>query len=309
MKKIVLISVFIMSKTFFISCSEDFSPYGEFIQQYSLNCIIKIDSTRHIATFSRSYDVRDSDPNDITFDPFISGASIQLIYRDSTYTLKDTVIQRTDTSRFKFDQKAYYVDGLKPASPNQIEIRAITPDGKILSSKINLVPSQYITNSPAFLGVNDNMSFQWQPYIEGLWHLPRLLIVYTKLDESPGRIYKVEVPTTFINNAPYYPVLSRMTGVTFLKETIEYEMRKISENDPLKNNYKFFYLTFELLTFDEYLSSYITLAGGFDELSIRLDEINYTNIKGGYGIFGSYKKQTRNVTFDRDYLTYLGYTP
>lgn len=298
-----------MAFSFFNSCSEDFDPYGEFVQQYALNCIIKVDSTRQMATLSRSYEPQNIDPNNGTFDPFISGALVQIIYRDSVYTLRDTLIQRADSSKFKFDLKAYYIDGFKPVAPNKIEIRATAPDGTILSSKIDLVPSLYITSTPGFLGVNENIGFRWQPFVEGLWHLPRLKIVYSKLDETPEKLYTVEVPTRFINNLPYYPEISRSTAIEYSKEAIEFEMRNISINDQQKENYKFYYLTLELLSFDEYLSSYITLAGGFDELSIRLDEINYTNIQGGFGIFGSYKKLVRNVTFDRDYLTYLGYTP
>ena len=309
MKKLVLIIVIFFSEMFFISCEEDFNPYGEFVQQYALNCIIKIDSTRQVATLSRSYDLHNSSPDDIDFDPFVSGALVQLIYRDSVYIMRDTLIQRTDTSRFQFDQRAYYIDGLKPTSPNSIEIIATIQEGVVLSSKINLVPSQYITSSPGFVSIDTDISFLWQPYIEGLWHLPRLKIVYTKLDEYPGQLYTVEVPTIFINSNPYYPSVSRTISVGYSKEALEYKMREISKDDPMKQNYKFYYLTFELLSFDEFLSSYITLSGGFDELSIRLDEINYSNINGGFGIFGSYKKQSRNVTFDSEYIKYLGYTP
>ncbi len=86
-------------------------------------------------------------------------------------------------------------------------------------------------------------------------------------------------------------------------------MLQVSNGDD-KSNYKFLYIDLELLIFDQFLAGYISTTNGFlDNLSIRLDEPNYTNISGGLGIFGAYQYNDFQITLSNDYLSNLGYTP
>jgi len=66
----------------------------------------------------------------------------------------------------------------------------------------------------------------------------------------------------------------------------------------------------ELLIFDPSFAGYISTTNGFlDNLSIRLDEPNYSNVNCGLGIFGAFCYSQMTVGLSSDYLQSLGYTP
>jgi hypothetical protein len=108
---------------------------------------------------------------------------------------------------------------------------------------------------------------------------------------------------------PVYPGITQATSLEFQRSIIDEYMLKVSEGDS-KDNYQFIGFQLDLLVFDQFLAAYISTSNGFlDNLSIRLDEPNYTNITGGLGIFGAYFNDNVSIGISHEYLQLLGYTP
>jgi hypothetical protein len=138
-------------------------------------------------------------------------------------------------------------------------------------------------------------------------------IIYQKRNETPVVTHSFEVPIDYSSvngiETPVYPGLSPAAGIEFVRSNIDKAMLQVSNGD-VKSNYKFLWINLELLIFDQFLAGYISTTNGFlDNLSIRLDEPNYTNINGGLGIFGAYEYNVFQISLFGQYLENLGYTP
>ena len=296
------------------SCKDSFNPKAPFKEQYVLNCIIRGDSTSQIAILSKTYDVSGFDPNSNNVDPSISGAQVYFKWKGTIYQLRDSSIARADTSKYKGPVKFYYTNAFTPQANDSIEIIAIPAQGVILSSKTKIPYNVSYGNSPWYIkGDETALNFRWSANDLNVYYLPRLKIIYQKRNEIPALVHSFEVPIEYAsangNDVPVYPGFSPATGIDYMRTIIDKSLLQISNGDN-KSNYKFFRMDLELLIFDQFLAGYISTTNGFlDNLSIRLDEPNYTNINGGLGIFGAYEYNVFQVSFSNDYLSGLGFNP
>ena len=313
MKKNLLLPIYFISILINFSCDESFNPKAPFKEQYVLNCIIRGDSASQIALLSKTYDVSGFDPNSNNIDPAISGAQVYFKWKGNLYQLRDSAIARTDTSKYKGPIKFYYTKDFTPASNDSLEITAIPVPGIILSSKTK-VPYNVSWNSPWFIkGDEIVLDIHWTANDLNVYYLPRMKIIYQKRDEIPLVSHSFIVPLDYSTNngveVPIYPGISPAAGIEFVRTNIDKAMLQVSKGD-IKSNYRFLRIDFELLIFDQFLAGYISTTNGFlDNLSIRLDEPNYSNIIGGLGIFGAYENNVFQISFSDDYLNQLGYTP
>lgn len=314
MKKNLLLFICIASMLISFSCDDSFNPKAPFKEQYVLNCVIRGDSASQIAILSKTYDVSGFDPNSNYTDPSISGAQVYLKWKGTLYQLRDSSIARTDTSRYKDPIKFYYTKAFKPAANDSVEITAIPAPGVLLSSKTKVPYNVSYGNSPWLIkGDEIVLDFRWTAYDLNVYYLPRMKIIYQKRNEIPVVTHSFEVPLDYSSvngiETPVYPVLSPVAGIEFVRTNIDKAMLQVSNGD-IKSNYRFLRIDLELLIFDQFLAGYISTTNGFlDNLSIRLDEPNYTNISGGLGIFGAYEYNVFQISLFNQYLENLGYTP
>jgi hypothetical protein len=314
MKKNLLVFICILTLLVSFSCDDSFNPKAPFEEQYVLNCIIRGDSASQIATLGKTYDVSGFDPNINNIDPSISGAQVFFKWKGNLYLLRDSSIVRADTSRYKNPIKFYYTNDFIPAANDSIEIIAIPAPGVFLSSKTKVPYNVYFGNSPWLIkGDEIALDIRWTAHDFNVYYLPRMKIIYQKRNEIPVVIHSFEVPLDYSSvngiETPVYPGFSPVDGIEFVRTNIDKALLQISNGD-FKSNYRFLRMDFELLVFDQFLAGYISTTNGFlDNLSIRLDEPNYTNINGGLGIFGAYLYNVFPISFSNDYLSNLGYTP
>ena len=82
----------------------------------------------------------------------------------------------------------------------------------------------------------------------------------------------------------------------------------MSGNNPNKKSYSVVEMQITVITYDKNLASYYSsLQEGVDGFTVKLDQPDFSNIKGGYGIFGSYVKRTWVLKFTKEYLKQFGY--
>ncbi len=308
----------IIIASIFFSCEESFSPKGEFEQKYVMNFVIRGDSSLQIATLAKNYDVDGFDPYANSEDINLSKAEIRIWYKDTVYFMTDTILQRTDSSRYPFPVKAFKVSNFKPGFDEKIEVEALLTNGRRLFSETKIATELrfgYDSASakiPALDGVQ--LRIPWTNTQRNLIYHPRLRILYYKSSTGKTKIYFHEVAQNYFNingvEIPNYPQPSKNYGVTFQQSAIDKAMQEISEGDDNKENYLIISAWFEVIIYDKNLSGYYTATNkSAGDLSIRLDESDFSNITGGLGVFGSYIKKGKSIIFDNAYIRSFGYKP
>ncbi len=297
------------------SCNNTFDPNAPFRERYALNGIMRSDTTLQIVTLTRSYQPSDGvNPLSNTQDPAIVGAEVNLWYKDTLYPMRDTAFVRTDTSRYKDSVHCYYVNNLMPEDNQYIDIEALLPNGRLLKSSTQLpdVGPENFFDISSDLTVpptgKDFISVTWASKPEIIYS-PRVYIVYYPAGSSEPKQF--QVPLFYINqNGTQIPVFTNPSKTNFVRidmATIAQYLNEIP-NGGDKKNFSIGGLTIEVLVYDQYLSTYyLSLQTGLDAFTVKLDGPDFTNIQGGYGIFGSYVRTVWDLKFTYNYLKSLGF--
>ncbi len=313
MKKVILIITTAVVTVLSFSCEENFSPKSDYAEKYILYCIINTDSSVQTAVLQKSYNVEGYDPYINTIDPSVKGADIRLRQGNNVFFMRDTSIIRADTSRYNTPVNFYYTDSFFLQGNDSLEIIATMPNGKKLSGVTSLVTEiEFDTASDHIIPSleNDYFSFIWIAEGSYRWYLPKFTFYYTK----DGVRYGKDVPSEYIYENGHwiasYPEITKSNIIRFKNAALDSAFAQISSGDPDKSSYKVLGGVLTLLVFNESLSNYYSTTNGFlDDFTIRLDEADYTNITGGFGILGTYKKQLSGARITDNYISSFGYTP
>jgi hypothetical protein len=313
MKKIYLI-IFIGITSF--SCEEDFSPYGEFKEKYIFNCVLRGDSTIQIAALSKSYNPANFNPDLITEDASIMGADIRILIGDSVYVFKDSTANRIDTTRYKKPFRFYFNSRLELIPNRDVDVEVLLPNGRRIQSRSKTPPKiQFDQRSADVISdQSPNLSqFIWNISFSGQYFSPRMFITYTKNVNGTNKLMTKLVPNKYErdgrNEIPIYPQIGVQSTLNIEKQAISKALDEISLGDPNKQNYTIYeFATVQVLALDQNLSRYYsTTNGSLDDLTVRIDEKDYSNIEGGFGIFASYIKGEYKIKFSPSYILSFGY--
>lgn len=303
----------------FLSCSEDFNLKSEYKQQYVLNCIINGDTTYQFVSLSKTFDVQGYDPSVNEKDLTVRDAVINIFYNGNNYILRDTIVLDTDGS----ESYIYYTNSLQPESNKTLNLEAEISDGTILKSStttpkagnLTFFPEDVVTDYSIGHNTNGQTIF-WEitnSENNDALFLPNLKIIYYK--EENGNDVKKEkiVPLYYYNSIdgevlPFYPIVTESNHITFDITVLNQALNELSSGDSLKANYKIDAALFELYILDRNLAPYILTSQSFlDGYTVLLDQLDFTNIEGGYGVFGSFFKKNLKISFDVNYLESFGY--
>jgi hypothetical protein len=316
MKYNLLFLIFIITLLAY-SCNDSFDPLGEFKEDYALTCILKSDSSFQIATLSHSYRGDSYEPNSNTEDPSIIGADIRVWLGDSVYIFRDSSIVRTEPSRYGTDFHFYYNNNFTVAPNENLEIEALLQNGRRLKASSRAPNRISFTSESDFLipAVGSNLvRFFWEQQVEGMFFSPQLTIRY-KQNENGNVVEKFKViPIEYIQQngeqIPSYPKPSNKTNVNYQLDVISKALEDISESDPDKGNFSIYEKPiFSLFAFDLNLSRYVSSTNqAFDDLTVTVNESDFTNVDGGLGVFGSYVNEIYgNINFQEVYIESFGY--
>lgn len=320
-KKIIMTAVIVIAS--FSACDESFNPKIELQDEYLLTCLINCTSSYQTATVSRTFDVDGYDPSLNTSEKSVAGVEIRIWHRDTVYIMQDSIV--SDAELTSDDYKYfYYINGFQPGYDEQLDIEAVLPDGRKLKSTIftpSTRPNNYFFSQgdgiipPAFMGeFTDEFIMYWQitqdPGIS--LFIPRFFINYKKDEGSFISENIIEIPVEYVNRGgtyvPVYPAGTTGLQTRFKTTAITRTMELISEGDPNKDNYTITGAFIYFSVLDETLSTYYgalqMLSDGF---TVRVDAPEYTNIEGGYGIFGSYFEKYFSIVVSRSYAESFGY--
>jgi len=294
------------------SCKEDFSPYAGHDQKYVLNCILRGDSTFQYAAVTSSFGSSENFSSNVS-DRFLKNADIRIWDDNEVYKFRDTVI----TTKIYGKETAiniYKTTGFVPKPNRKFEIVALLPDGKRLKSWTNLpkqVNFEFSSSDSSIPSKNNQFVFvRWESAGEDLIYAPEINIYYKKAGFPLG--FAKKVPISYIKqDGKYYPNFatpSKERFVSIKMDAIRRAMNEISGSDPNKSNYTILTMIVHVHTYDKNLSEYyVSSAQSLDQFSINVDALDFSNIEGGLGIFGSYNSKKYVIKFNREFIGSFGY--
>lgn len=306
-------SSIILLSCLILSCKEDFAPEAKYRERNVLNCIIRPDTGFQAVTLFRTYRT-DGNPNQFTGYPFIDNADVKMWSDNQAYQFYDTTLERQNTERYKEPVKIYYNSNLKPIGGKYVEVEALLPNGLLLRAE-TLVPDIAkisFEGSDTEISPNnkDKVKFVWADQ-QRVTYDPRFLIVVAS--KRTHEIYTTEIPIKYaVRNSveeAVYPSITYQKSVVYESNVVRKAFQKISKDDSVKSNYTIMDAYLELMVLDKYLSTYYSSIENFlDEFTIKVDLPDYTNIDGGFGIFGSYNLTKYKIGIDENFIKSFGYT-
>ena len=297
----------------FNGCNEALQPKGPYEEKVVVFAILTTTSDTQYVRIYKTYDPPEFDPLGYTTDNAVAGALVSISDGSTVHQFRDTTIVRTDKSRFSSDIKAYVAYNFAAESGKTYTLNiALAPGGKTFQAQAT-VSQQASMVLGTFAALSNPFSFQ-QDVIDLnciLGASARGFIVKAYI-EYDLKVNNVWVPTreefpigvrNLFDCRNYEPVLHQLQRRRSLQpEQVFYSvlgyittLRKIwNVNNRLDVRLK--QAVFELTQFDRNLYDYYNVANGFrDEFSIRSDELDYSNIAGGLGIFGAMAKQSLTI--------------
>jgi hypothetical protein len=322
MKKAIIAGLVLLT-IFIVSCKDDFNPFGEMKQRYVLNCVIRSDTSYQVLTLTHSYTSADFDPYSNTADEAIKGAVIKLWEgNDKVTSFSDTTIARDPASLYKTPYTIYHARGIQPDAGTLLALEATLPNGKKLTA------SGTVPQKPVFVKLGhggngdtivppvakDYVQAQWGRLAppKGTMYLPRMYIVY-KVSVNGVEVRKIKlVPKEYLtsNGVEYaeYPGMSSVPWLTIDMSVIERCLAEISQGDSDKEKYKIYSIVVDVLSLDNNLSTYCNATNkNNDPYSIKPIETEYTNITGGYGVFGISYLTSTIIDISAPYVRTFGY--
>ena len=318
MKFKYLITVCTLTLITLSSCDESFNPKGEYTEKYILNCVLRGDTSYQVAILTHSYDVNGYDPYMNKTDPAITGADIRLWYNDSVFVFRDSVVDRIGGTRYGDSLKIYYLNNLNLQYNKPVEIEALLPDGRRLESSTTTAKDIIFddkNSSKVIPPVNTSLvQVGWNGNSETSYYLSRFKVTWYKKVNGQSEMHVMEIPVKYNLKGgqyiPVYPKPSFQTTVFYDPDGIRRALESISEGDPDKSNYSVLINNqIEIFGLDQNLVRYYAANTQDNNFTVRLDETDYSNIDGGFGVFGSYVIKNYNIRFVADFITELGYNP
>ena len=298
------------------SCNDTVNPNAPFRERFILNGIIRNDTSYQVITLSHSYQPGNFDPLSYKTDPAVVDAEVNIYYKNELFHMRDTSIARTDTSHYTTPLHFYYNDQLKPEPNEDIEIDALLPNGLLLQS---LTTTPDIRQPGFFDPKSDSLiSKQSGAEIEVSWrdlggniYAPDIYIAYFLKGDTTE--YHKKLPLYYFTNSngsdePVYASPSKSNTIYLDKATIEKTLFDIIPEGADTADYSVTKIVIDLSVYDKFISKYYSsIQQGLDNFTVKLDIPDYTNVKGGFGIFGSEFRTSFSIKFDFNYLRSLGF--
>lgn len=298
-------------------CDNTFNPKGRYDEEMAVYSVLSTKSDTQYVRVYTTYNPSGYNPLENTVDTPIRGARVtiqesnaarQFLSGTSYYQFRDTTLRREDTSRYPSAVSAYISHPMK-IKPGRSYFLSVNSPRYGQATSIITMPSQ-----GAVIASSIDIQDPWQS-LDGSLHISvglssitkgyqvKFFIDYAVFIKDVGwKEQRVEIPQAILSgtnladmNAVYSKLIKRPTtsgGVGTVATyplnvyaKIIYFLRQMYHTDDIR----FKQAIFHLIQTESELYNYINIANGFsDPKSIRLDLPEYTNIKGGVGIFGGF---------------------
>lgn len=324
MKRIVFYAAILFLALMAISCENTVSimaPASEQKDEYVLNCVFNANLYNQVVTITKSYFSDVSDPYTNTNDPFVSGAKITMYYKDLKFEFQENKKPRSDTSRYKTPQSYYLARTTPFKGGDSVSIVATLANGIVLKSAVRVPVNPVTVKNITYLTTSRttttgrNIFVTWNlDANQSKMYYPKFVINYQKRVNGvlQPTEYQKEIPSNYVfdgkNWNPYYWGLMRHNDISFDFDAVDSALVSICPDFGQRINYKITSATIKLMVIDEYIASYYSTNNGYmDDVTIRVDEPDYSNVSGAHGIFGCLITYNTTVYVEREYVNQLGF--
>lgn len=317
MKRPVLFGILLIGASILVSCDSEFNPKGSYEERVVLYSILMTRTDTQYVRLYTTYDPPAFDPQEVTNEQPIRNATVVVRQGGTAYQFRDTMVTRDDPQRYGGLVPAYVAYPFRVTGSQVYSMSVESPThGSITAS--TTVPGRgditvlnpFVLRSPQSFNENIIISARISPPARGF--LLKMFIDYEVRFNQIWSPRRVEVPREVVETGEgrrfVYPQLVRRTtvpvsagslnaeSVVFTRAGYEAVLQQLF-NDFGSENLRFSQVVLVLTQVDENLYTYYNLANGFqDEFSIRTDQPDYSNIRGGYGVFGSMTEDSTVVS-------------
>jgi len=297
-----------MTATALIACNQPFDPRAPLDRKMVVFSVLSTDRSMQFVRVQQSYLSPTYDPISYTSDNSVTDATVYLRASNGIYLLRDTVLPRKDTSRYKFPIPAFTLNPFRPRRGESYEV-IVQSESYGLASASVIVPgqSEISISSDATQALDHPEDYSQAAKLTFIVRmsgiskgfLGRLLIYYDVQKGSQWVEERIEVPVSSADSSNYtldYPVYPRLTITpTTSQVSLYYKngyykaiLNVVNSHYP-SNRIVFKWATFVVLQADKNLFSYYSSThASMDPYSTRLDEPLVSTVDGGLGVVGAY---------------------
>ena len=289
-------------------CNENFDPRGALDRKLVIFSVLSSDRDMQFVRVQSDYMPPGYDPLGYVADHSLDNVSVRITEYGRFYELRDTLVWTSDTSRYKFPIRTYFLDSFTPlrgrayrvvvhaSSYREVNVGVTVPD----RAKISLgAGSSEILDRPDKLPVGAYMSYLVQLSKVTKGYIARFYVYYDVLKQNEWYEEAVEVPITAANSDnftitfPRYPRMmpaSSTSQASILYRNAYYKWTINKVNDRYKSTQVIFkWIVLVVLQADQNLYEYyFSTHGEQDPYSIRLDEPLGSRAGTGVGVVGAY---------------------
>jgi len=303
MSRFVRVSLILIM--FLAGCDDTFQPKADLDKDLVVVSVLSNDRDIQFVRVSQYYDVTGFDPAQNKQDPAVTGAVVTLLGPSGPMVLRDTLLVRTDTSHYESPIHAYVANHFRPEPSSTYQLTVTYPQKTTVTASVTLPDRPIISIYPGELVLEapssfDPTSFFWIRTTlsrNAKGSLVQLFIDYQVLESTGWRDGRTEIP--YLINVDTlgiwiatYPKLTRVTGTvtgqSFKNSTyakmlqkiyVAFGGRKVAMKRAVVRVFQ---------CEQSYYDYYNTVNGFKDDVSIRLDQPEYTSLRGGTGVLGAY---------------------
>lgn len=301
-KKLALNLVSIVATIIAAGCSDSFQPKGAYEQKLVIYSVLSNRSDSLFLRVYSSYNPPGHNPFDNNTDTDLKGAWVTVTNDSVSYSLGGIVIPRTDKSRYTTNINGYLAQPFRYQDLKSYTLVVTSSEGN--ASAVVTTPGPgvveanngFVLKAPQKYTDDISAKVRLSPVTAG--YLLRLYVEFDVVVGSRTVHVRTEVPKG-IRSTPEasfvydYPLLQkRITDRILVFEIVYFSLNAYEAFlvDQVANygEIKLTRATFVLTQVELNLYNYYNLANGFlDEFSIRSDLPDFSNISGGYGVFGA----------------------
>jgi hypothetical protein len=306
-----LLSLFVLAALGAAGCRESFEPKGPYQERLVLYSILSNRSDSQYVRVYASYNPSGYNPLENNVDTDIQNARVTVATDSASFAFTRVVIPRDDKSRYPTNIGAYVARQFPVQFGRTYTMTVTSADGnasaRVTTPGLGLVEANnvYVIASPE--KYNDNISAKVRLSSETQGYLLRLFVEFDAKVGSGVVHVRTEVPKAVRQTGEggyeyAFPMLvRRITDRHPVFETVYFSLgayKSLLEDIVTKyGRVELTNGTFILTQVESNLYKYYNLANGFqDDFSIRTDLPDYSNVVGGYGVFGAMRDDS--VAFD-----------
>lgn len=288
--KIALVSIVFL---FTVSCSDDFNPYGNYEEKYSLYCVLDRNSSVQFLEIRKSIPGQEIVLAD-SINASVSGASVSVFSDDSVFVFNEYTKENYSQREGVF---YYYAGNLFPQKGKGYKVEALINNSVVLSGELKS-PDFIITKS-RFYYINLEtqetpprlvFDLEWEGEGENTVFLPKVFFNYYKIVGGDTLLNKKEIPLHLVLTESgfglSYPSFTNSRLQRFGFEGFEYVVDELTSEEE-KSNILFKDFSVSLLIIsEEYARYYNSINVVGDGVSIREIPAKFSNVTGGGGLFG-----------------------